>query len=59
MRCNCNYQEFWSLSGDGIDELEFYDYKGFRYVEVIVPQGLMAKGVIDEQSFQQWYGIIR
>lgn len=51
MRCNCNYQEFWTLSGDGVDELEFYDYKGFRYVEVIAPQDIMDRGVIDEQSF--------
>lgn len=35
MRCNCNYQEFWTLSGREKDVLEFYDYKAFRYVEVI------------------------
>ncbi|WP_231506305.1 family 78 glycoside hydrolase catalytic domain [Paenibacillus sp. UNC451MF] len=34
MRCNCTYQEIWTLSGER-DELEFYDYKAFRYVEVI------------------------
>jgi len=51
MRCNCVYQEFWTLSGDGVDELEFYDYKGFRYVEVIAEESLINKGVIDEESF--------
>ncbi|RXZ82487.1 alpha-L-rhamnosidase [Paenibacillaceae bacterium] len=34
MRCNCLYQDRWTLSG-GDDRFESYDYKGFRYVEVI------------------------
>ena len=34
MRCNVTYQEFWTLSG-GVDRLESYAYKGFRYVEII------------------------
>lgn len=34
MRCNCNYNETCILSGKE-DEFEFYDYKGFRYVNVI------------------------
>lgn len=46
MRCNCIYQEFWTLSGKDVDELELYDYKGFRYVEVIGPAD-----VINEESF--------
>lgn len=33
-RCNCVYQEFWTLSGAAECELEQFDYKGFRYVEV-------------------------
>ncbi|CAN7286796.1 family 78 glycoside hydrolase catalytic domain [Paenibacillus sp. LjRoot56] len=37
MRCNCTYQEQWTLSGD-CDRLDFYDYKGFRYVEVFGPE---------------------
>ncbi|MCI5650075.1 MAG: family 78 glycoside hydrolase catalytic domain [Fusicatenibacter sp.] len=32
-RCNCCYEEIWTLSGQR-DELENYDYKAFRYVEV-------------------------
>jgi alpha-L-rhamnosidase len=37
MRCNCIYQERWTLSGD-CDRLEHYDYKGFRYVELFGPE---------------------
>lgn len=36
MRCNCNYKDSWILS-DGRNVLEHYDYKAFRYVEVISP----------------------
>ena len=35
MRCNCDYQEEWILSG-GRDELIQYDYKPFRYAEIEV-----------------------
>ncbi|MEK6796443.1 MAG: family 78 glycoside hydrolase catalytic domain [Spirochaetota bacterium] len=35
MRCNCTYQETWTLSGRAPDRLAYYDYKAFRYVEVI------------------------
>ncbi len=34
LRCNCRYQEVCILSG-GRDELEYYDYKAFRYVRVV------------------------
>ena len=34
MRCNCNYDETCILSGRQ-DDLEFFDYKAFRYVNVI------------------------
>ncbi|QCT01521.1 alpha-L-rhamnosidase [Paenibacillus algicola] len=34
MRCNCTYQEVCTLSG-GVDEFEFFDYKAFRYVELL------------------------
>ena len=34
MRCSCTYDETCILSGQE-DEFEFYDYKGFRYVNVI------------------------
>ncbi|MDI4648254.1 family 78 glycoside hydrolase catalytic domain [Cohnella hashimotonis] len=34
MRCSCKYREWWTLSG-GLDVLEPFEYKAFRYVEVI------------------------
>ena len=34
MRCNCRYEEVCTLSG-GEDEFLFYDYKTFRYAEII------------------------
>lgn len=34
MRCNCKYREWWTLSGER-DVLEPFEYKAFRYVEVI------------------------
>lgn len=33
-RCNCNYRDLWILN-DGLNTLEQYDYKAFRYVELI------------------------
>jgi alpha-L-rhamnosidase len=45
MRCNCRYIETWTLSGHE-DTLEHYEYKAFRYVEVIGPPD-----VIDQGSF--------
>lgn len=33
MRCNCHYEEVCTLSGE-LDELDFFDYKAFRYVNV-------------------------
>lgn len=34
MRCNCSYDETCILSGQE-DEFEFYDYKAFRYINII------------------------
>lgn len=36
LRCKCHYEEKWILSGKK-DQLDFWDYKAFRYVELIVP----------------------
>ena len=44
MRCNCKYQEKWLLSG-GEDTLMQYDYKAFRYAEIIIPNGAEIKNV--------------
>lgn len=41
LRCNCRYEESWTLA-DGISILHPFDYKAFRYVEVL---GLDAPGV--------------
>lgn len=46
MRCNCTYQEQWTLSG-GNDVLDMYDYKAFRYVEVLADSGIH----VDTDSF--------
>jgi hypothetical protein len=35
MRCNCKYQEWITLAGRQPDRAEFFDYKGFRYVEIL------------------------
>lgn len=40
LRCNCNYRDVWTLSG-GLDEWETYDYKAFRYVELLAPEGVL------------------
>src|SRR5690606_7534766 len=44
MRCSTTYCETWTLSGKE-DVLEVYDYKGFRYAELV---GDMD--VVDEKS---------
>ncbi len=46
MRCNCSYDEVHTLSGE-LDKLEYFDYKAFRYVNVIAPEG-----TVDEKSFR-------
>lgn len=38
LRSNCVYEEKWILSGKE-DVLDQFDYKGFRYAELIVPEG--------------------
>jgi hypothetical protein len=40
MRCNCDYLDKWTLSGRRPDVLEYSDYKAFRYVELLVPDGV-------------------
>lgn len=37
LRSNCRYEEKWMLSG-GEDTLDQFDYKGFRFAELIVPE---------------------
>lgn len=40
-RCYCRYQEFITLSGQ-MDEIEFFDYKGFRYMELVGYDGPLS-----------------
>ncbi len=44
LRANCVYEEEWVLSGNE-DTLDWFDYKSFRYVEVILPEGVQIKSV--------------
>ena len=39
MRCKCVYEEKWILSGE-YDYLNQFDYKAFRYAELILPDGV-------------------
>lgn len=36
LRANCLYEETWTLSG-GRDTLRWFDYKSFRYAELLLP----------------------
>ncbi len=38
LRANCNYEETWIL-GEGESVLDWFDYKAFRYAEVVLPEG--------------------
>ena len=46
MRCNCNYEEKFVLSGRENDTLYQYDYKAFRYAELTGPESV----TVDEDS---------
>lgn len=37
MRCNCLYEDEWILSG-GEDKYNQFDYKAFRYAEILLPE---------------------
>lgn len=42
MRCNCRYEEGWLFSGSGTDALDWFDFKSFRYAEIVLPPGCEA-----------------
>ena len=44
MRCNCRYEEEWILSGKE-DVLDQFDYKAFRYCEIMIPEGASVRDV--------------
>ena len=47
LRCNCRFEEKHILSGKA-DKLVQYDYKGFRYAQIILPDGC----VLDKDSIK-------
>lgn len=44
LRANCVYREPWRLSGKP-DRLDWFDYKSFRYAELVLPEGCEVKSV--------------
>ncbi|MBP3360453.1 MAG: family 78 glycoside hydrolase catalytic domain [Clostridia bacterium] len=44
LRANCTYEETWILAG-GESRLEWFDYKSFRYAELLLPDGCVIKDV--------------
>lgn len=42
MRCNCTYEERWTLNGK-ICSNHPYDYKGFRYVQLVLQPGVTIR----------------
>ena len=46
MRCNCKYEDFWTLAGRPQETVEFFDYKAFRYAEVLDVPGSLSGGDI-------------
>ena len=47
-RCGCHYEDKWILSGNN-DSLTAFDYKGFRYAQIICGQGVTEKSEIFAQ----------
>ncbi len=45
MRCNCLYEDKWILSG-GEDEYNQFDYKAFRYAEILFPETVDVEEVL-------------
>ncbi|MBR3714491.1 MAG: family 78 glycoside hydrolase catalytic domain [Clostridia bacterium] len=44
LRANCVYEEEWVLS-DGESTLDWFDYKAFRYAELLLPEGVELSDV--------------
>jgi len=44
MRCNCRYQEYITLTGND-DFVDFFDFKGYRYVEILGITALECENV--------------
>lgn len=57
MRCNCKYQSKWVLSGEE-DTLSEFDYKAFRYVEIVAPENVDIQNIqmlVRHYPFEQKY----
>ncbi|MFO7612269.1 MAG: family 78 glycoside hydrolase catalytic domain [Clostridia bacterium] len=46
MRCNCLYRQTFILSGEKGEYPVFYDYMAFRYIELVVPDGVVIENVM-------------
>lgn len=44
LRANCLYEETWVLA-EGESTLDWFDYKSFRYVQLLLPQGVEIKAI--------------
>ena len=44
LRANCTYEETWVLS-EGTSTLDWFDYKSFRYAEVLLPNDVRIENV--------------
>ena len=44
LRANCTYEEPWLLA-DGESRLEWFDYKVFRYVQLLLPEGVQVERI--------------
>lgn len=44
MRCNCRYEEEFVLSGK-CDFLDWFDFKSFRYAELVLPEGCSVEEI--------------
>ncbi|MBR6794256.1 MAG: family 78 glycoside hydrolase catalytic domain [Clostridia bacterium] len=44
LRAYCTYDENWVLS-DGVSVLDQFDYKSFRYAELLIPEGVTVREV--------------
>ena len=44
LRANCRYEEDWIL-GNGESSLDWFDYKAFRYAEILTPEDTEITGV--------------
>ena len=44
LRANCVYEEAWFL-GEGDSKLDWFDYKSFRYAQLVLPEGVQITDV--------------